>query len=130
MDKCIDSLEDTEVVSMIDANSGYSQLKVDKANKKSTALSLHQGICQIFKLLISSKTAPATFLRVVEIILHAAKRQYAIEHLVDIAIVFETRRKHIAYTETALTLLKEACATLRPKKYVFSTNHIGVRVVL
>lgn len=51
-DECIDSVEDAQIFSPPDTNSGYWQIEVDKADREKVVLTLHQGLKQ-FKMMRS-----------------------------------------------------------------------------
>lgn len=55
MDEGMCSLEDAQVSSTLDSNSGYRQVKVDKENRGKTAFTFLHGLYQFIRVLLGLK---------------------------------------------------------------------------
>lgn len=44
MDECTDALEEARILSILDANSGYRLVKIDKRDREKVAVTSHHGL--------------------------------------------------------------------------------------
>jgi len=86
MDECIDSLGDARVFATLDCNAGYWQIPVAEEDKHLTAFTCHSGAWKCVRLPFGLCNAPATFQRVIDMILAGVKRQICIVYLDDVIV--------------------------------------------
>jgi hypothetical protein len=73
MDECIDYLGDATIFSTLDCNSGYWQIPVEPADMDKTTFTSHEGTFRFTRMPFGLSNAPATFQRMVDIILSGVK---------------------------------------------------------
>lgn len=69
MDDCIDTLGDASIFTTLDANSGYWQVRIAEEDKPKTAFTCHAGFWEFNRMPFGLTNAPATFQRVLDIVL-------------------------------------------------------------
>lgn len=84
MDESIYSLADARVFSTLDANSGYRKIKVNESHEEKTAFTPYHGLERLTLMPFGLKNTPATFQRVMDIILFSVKCHFALIYLEDI----------------------------------------------
>jgi len=124
MDECLDSLGDATVFSTLDANSGYWQIQLDETAKDLTSFTSHFGLFRYTRMPFGLKNAPATFQRVMDVILSSVRWQFALVYLDDIFVFSTTVEDHFDHVRTVLGLLKDAGVTLRLDKCHFFSEAV------
>ena len=119
MDECIDSLGDAGIFSTLDANSGYWQVEIHPEDKDKSAFSSHFGLFRFTRMPFGLRNAPATFQRVMDVILSSVRWQFALVYLDDVIIFSRSVEEHFAHVRTVLSLLQKAGVTLRIDKCCF-----------
>lgn len=71
-----------------------------------------------------SKSAPATFERVIYVALLTVKLQYDLDYSDDTVVFSRSTTDHIRYVRSVLRLLKDAGFTLKLKRSTFFNNRI------
>jgi Reverse transcriptase (RNA-dependent DNA polymerase) len=69
MYECIDSLGDAKMLSTLDCNSGYWQIRVRPEDREKTTFTSHEGLYWFLRMPFGLRNAPATFQRFVDITL-------------------------------------------------------------
>jgi Reverse transcriptase (RNA-dependent DNA polymerase) len=86
MDECIDSLRDARIFSTLDCNSGYWQIPVHPNDQDKTAFTSHEGLYRFLRIPFGLTNAPATFQRMVDMILAGFTWKSCLVYLDDIII--------------------------------------------
>src|SRR6478672_9711150 len=86
IDDALDALGGNRYFTGLDLMSGYWQIEVDPADREKTAFSTFQGIFQFKRLPFGLTNAPATFQRLMDLVLAGLKWQYCLEYLDDIIV--------------------------------------------
>lgn len=94
MDECIDSLKKAKRFSTLDGSSGYWQNEMDQKDVNRTASVVNNWLFVYTGMLFGVKNAPATFRRVIDVVLATVKWQFALVYLDD-TILFWRRRTNI-----------------------------------
>ena len=119
MDDCLDSLGDAAVFSTFDCNSGYWQIPVASEDRYKTTFITHMGTFRHVRMLFGLRNAPATFQRVLDIILSGLRWQTCLIYLDDVIVFSKDTNEHVAHVQEVLTLLRSAGMSLNQKKYEF-----------
>jgi hypothetical protein len=86
MDECIDYLGDAAVFTTLDCNSGYWQIPVHPEDRDKTAFTSHYRIYRFLRLPFGLRNAPATFQKVIDIILSGVKWKTCLVYLDDVIV--------------------------------------------
>jgi hypothetical protein len=119
MDECIDSLGDANVFTTLDCNSGYWQIPVAPDDMDKTTFTSHEGTYRFRWMHFGLRNAPATFQRVVDIVLSGLTWKSCLVYLDDIIIYSQTMEDHLNHLHDVLTLLGQAGLSLNLAKCHF-----------
>lgn len=95
MDECIDTLGEANIFSTLDANSGYWQVPIVEEDKPKTAFTSHAGFYEFNRIPFGLTNAPATFQRVLDIVLAKYKWQTCLVYIDDVIIYSKSVKQHI-----------------------------------
>jgi Reverse transcriptase (RNA-dependent DNA polymerase)/RNase H-like domain found in reverse transcriptase len=116
MDECIDSLGDANVFTTLDFNSGYWQIPVAPEDKDETTFTSHEGTYKFCRMPFGLRNTPATFQRVVDIVLSGLTWKSCLVYLDDIIIYSASMEDHLVHLDEVLTLLGKAGLSLKLTK--------------
>ena len=128
MDDCIDSLGEAVVFTTLDANCGYWQLPIREADQELTTFTCHRGTFKYVRMPFGLSNAPATFQRVLDIVLSRYRWQTCLVYLDDVIIFSKNRDEHIQHVREVLTSLRDAGVSLKLRKCEFfksSVRYLG-----
>lgn len=111
-DECFDSLAETAVFSIQDANNGYRKFEVEESNCNKFLSTSHHGQYRFVQLPLNLKNAQRTFPFSIVAILSLVKWQRTLVYLDDIVVFFHSPSDQINDVQQGLSLLKAAGATL------------------
>ncbi|XP_066460899.1 zinc finger protein 850-like [Eleutherodactylus coqui] len=115
VDELIESLEHARFFSTLDLTKGYWQVPHTDEAKEKTAFSTPEGLFQYVCLPFGLHGAPATFQRMMDIILRPHRR-YASAYLDHIIIFSNDWESHLAKVQAVVNSLRDAGLTANPKK--------------
>lgn len=119
MDECFDFLGEAATFSTVDCNSGYWEVEIPEEDRDKTELFSHHKLFRFTCMPFGLKNSPATFQRIVDIILSRVKLQFAMVYLDDEIIYSNTVVEHFDHVREVLSLLRTAGVTLRLMKCTF-----------
>lgn len=90
IDDALSRLEGSRYFSMLDMQTGYSQVEVDERDRAKTAFITVDGLYELKLMPFGLTNAPATFERVMDVILAGLKRKTCLVNLDDIEIFSST----------------------------------------
>ncbi|BEJ16855.1 hypothetical protein CspHIS471_0602560 [Cutaneotrichosporon sp. HIS471] len=102
--------------STLDANRGYHQVPVADGDMKKLAFCTHRGLFEPTVMPFGAKGAPATFQRMMDIILAAGKWQWCLAYLDDVIIYSKTFKEHVNNVAWTLDAIADAGLTLGASK--------------
>ncbi|CAN8076105.1 unnamed protein product [Agarophyton chilense] len=129
---CLDSLDEAVVFSTLDANSAYWQIPLGDDARALTTFTTHEGLFIFTRIPFGFEYAPATFQRVMDIILSRVKWKFSLVYLDDVIFFSRTVKKHFRHVKKVLTILQDAGVTLKLRKCAFfkaSVNYLGHAVL-
>ena len=112
----LSSLSGTQVLSSLDALSGFTQLKLDLDNVKKTAFRTHRGLFQFRRMPFGLRNGPSIFQRVMQGILALYLWIFCLVYIDDIMIYLKSYEEHITHLDKVLTAIEKAGITLSPTK--------------
>ena len=117
--RIVDSLEQlgrAQWFSCLDLNSGYWQVEVDDADREKTAFTSRRGLFEFKVMPFGLCNAPATFERLMEIILAGLSWQICLIYLDDVIVHGKTFESMLSNLDTVLGRMQEAGLKLKPRK--------------
>ncbi|CAK1599862.1 unnamed protein product [Parnassius mnemosyne] len=115
IDDTLDMLTGVKRFSTLDLKSGYWQVEIDPKDKEKTAFSTGKGLWQFKVMPFGLCNAPATFERLMELVLTGLIGDACLVYLDDIIIVGRTFEEHLQNLERVLPKIQSA-NKLSPKK--------------
>ena len=119
IDDTLDSLQEAKFVSTLDLRSGYWQVEMEKESRERTAFVTHKGLFEFNVMPFGLTNAPATFQRLMDIVLAGLKWQCCLVYIDDVVIYSPTFEQHVKDLEKVFEALKAANLTLKASKCQF-----------
>ncbi|CAK1594350.1 unnamed protein product [Parnassius mnemosyne] len=116
IDDTLDMLTSVKWFSTLDLKSGYWQVEIDPKDKEKTAVSTGKGLWQFKVMPFGLCNAPATFERLMELVLTGLIGDACLVYLDDIIIVGRTFEEHLQNLKHVLMKIQSANLKLSPKK--------------
>ncbi len=130
VDELLDRLGGTRYISTLDLTKGYWQVPLTEEAKPKTAFSTPSGHWQYRVLPFGLHGAPATFQRMMDILLRP-HQSYAAAYLDDVVVHSESWEEHLAQLRRVLLELWRAGLTANPRKChlaLFDARYLGFQV--
>mgnify|MGYP005952035073 CR=1 FL=1 len=124
IDESLESLTGARWFSTLDMASGYWQCKMAEKDKIKTAFTTHKGLYQFKVLPFGLCNAPATFQRLVNLVLGKFQWQKCLCYLDDIIVFGDTFELALENLQAVFNSLRKANLKLKPKKCVLFQNHV------
>ncbi|KAL0176575.1 hypothetical protein M9458_028905, partial [Cirrhinus mrigala] len=130
VDELLDRLGRARYISTLDLTKGYWQVPLSESAKPKTAFSTSSGHWQYRTLPFGLHGAPASFQRLMDIILRP-HQPYAAAYLDDVVIHSEAWEDHLDRLRRVLTALRKAGLTANPRKChlaFYDVKYLGYQV--
>ena len=124
VDDTLDILNGSCYFSTLDLASGYWQVAMDPESKEKTAFATFAGLYQFRKMPFGLVNAPATFQRLMEVVLSGLARRVCVVYLDDVLVFGRTIEEHNANLAQVLERLRRAGLRLKPKKCHFALTEV------
>ncbi|KAI2654662.1 Retrovirus-related Pol polyprotein [Labeo rohita] len=115
VDKLLDRLGKARYITTLDLTKGYWQVPLSESAKPKTAFSTPSGHWQYRTLTFGLHGAPATFHRMMDIVLRP-HQAYAAAYLDDVVVHSEAWEEHLDRLRRVLSELRRAGLTANPRK--------------
>lgn len=119
IDDTLDSLQEARFISTLDLRSGYWQVEMDQNSRQKTAFVTHKGLFEFKVMPYGLTNAPATFQRLMDIVLAGLKWQCCLVYIDDVIIYSPTFEQHITDLHKVFQALRHAKLTLKASKCHF-----------
>ncbi|CAF1623482.1 unnamed protein product [Rotaria magnacalcarata] len=119
IDDTLDSLQQAKFLLTLDLRSGYWQVEMDKDSRQKTAFVTHKGLFEFNVMPFGLTNAPATFQRLMDIVLAGLKWQCCLVYIDDVVIFSPTFVQHMTDLEKVFQALQAANLTLKAAKCQF-----------
>jgi hypothetical protein len=110
----LSSLAGSQVLSSLDALSGFTQLEIDPDHIEKTAFRTHLGLFQFKRMLFGLRNGPSIFQRVMQGILAPYLWLFCLVYIDDIVIYSRTYEDHIDHLDKVLQAIAAANIMLSP----------------
>jgi hypothetical protein len=113
------ALSGSQVLSTLDALSGFTQLSLAKEDKEKTAFRTHRGLYQFKRMPFGLCNGPSIFQRVMHGILAPYLWIFTLVYIDDIVVFSKSYEEHLDHLDKVLSAVIEAHITLSPPKCHF-----------
>ena len=120
----LDCLSGSMYFSTLDLSSGYYQIEMDKDDAKKTAFATRKGQYQFRRMPFGLCSAPATFQKMMNIILRNENWQKCLIYLDDVLIYGRNTDEHISRLRSVFQRIREAGLKLSPGKCQFMKTEV------
>ena len=121
---CIDSLGDAKFFTTLDCNSGYWQIPIAQSDREKTTFTSHAGTYQFDRMPFGLMNAPATFQRMLDILLARYRWKSCLIYLDDIIIFSNDFDSHLREVSEILSTLQAAGLSLKLRKCHFFKKEV------
>ena len=121
---CVEAVAGSQWFSKLDALWGYWQIKICDDDKRKTAFITKYGLFEFVKMPFGLCNAPATYSRVIDLILKGINWKTALAFLDDIVILGQDFNAHLSNLKEALARFRRYRIKLKPKKCLFFQRKI------
>jgi hypothetical protein len=115
VDELFERLGKARYITTLDLTKGYWQIPLSQEAKEKTAFSTPEGLFQYVVMPFGLHGAPATFQRLMDLILRP-HRDYAAAYLDDVVIFSSDWKSHLCKVQAVLDSISEAGLTINPEK--------------
>jgi transposase InsO family protein len=120
IDEILDQLGGSKYFTLLDLRSGYHQVEVEETDKEKTAFRVGPlGFYEWNRMPFGLTNAPATFQRLMEIVLKGIHWKYCIVYLDDIIVFSNTLEEHVERLNLVFSKLEKAGLKLNAEKCRF-----------
>lgn len=119
IDDTLDQLQNAKYFTSMDLKSGFWQIELDAESRPKTAFTTHAGLYHFTVMPFGLTNAPATFQRLMDLVLGGLKWSCALVYLDDIIVYSSTFSSHLQHLELVLQRIQESGLTLHLSKCHF-----------
>ena len=112
----LQSLSGAQVLSSLDALSGFTQLELDHDDIEKTAFRTHRGLFQFKRMPFGLRNGLAIFQRVMQNILAPYLWLFCLVYIDDIVVYSKSYEEHIDHLDKVLEAVEQSGITLSPTK--------------
>ncbi len=128
VEECMDTLAGNCWFSKLDANSAYWQVKVKKSDQKKTAFITKYGLYEFVRMGFGLCNAPATYCRVMNLVLRGLNWSILLAFLDDILVMGKCFKDHLENLEQVFQRFRQYGLKLKPRKcelYQLEVSFLG-----
>ena len=116
IDDTIEALSGSQWFSTLDLLWGYWQVEMSEEDRAKTAFSTHEGLYEFKVMPFGLCNAPATFQRLMDLVLSGIQWSSCLVYIDDIVVVGKTVQNHLDNLQLVLDRIKRAGLRLKPSK--------------
>ncbi len=124
VDDTLDALAGAAWFSTLDFSNGYWQVEVAEEDREKTAFTTGQGLYQWRSMPMGLSNAPATFQRLMELVLRGLPWHICMVYLDDILIYNKTFEEHMSSLKEVFSRIQSAGLRLNPRKCHLARDHV------
>ena len=119
IDETLDALSGSQLFSTLDLASGYWQVEVEKNDRPKTAFCTTEGLFEFQVMPFGLCNAPATFQRLMNLILSGLQWNCCLVYLDDIIVHGNNFQEHLHNLDLVFSRIQEAGLKIKPTKCAF-----------
>ncbi|TFY58379.1 hypothetical protein EVJ58_g6460 [Rhodofomes roseus] len=120
----LQALSGAQVLSSLDALSGFTQLTVAEADREKTAFRTHRGLFQFKRLPFGLRNGPSAFQRVMQGVLAPYLWLFTLVYIDDVVVYSKSWQEHVSHLDKVLAAVIQSGLTLSPTKCHFGYSSI------
>ena len=124
IDDTLDTLAGAKWFGTLDMVSGYWQVEVAEEDKEKTAFCTPDGLFEFNVLPFGLCNGPATFQRLMDLVLSGLQWSSCLVYLDDVVVVGRSFEEHLQNLESVFKRLRDAGLRLKPKKCFFLKKEV------
>ena len=124
IDDCLETLAGNVWFSKLDANSAYHQVLVSPEDRKKTAFLTRYGLFEHVRMGFGLTNSPATFSRVVSLVLRGLMWKTVLAFLDDILVMGKSFEEHLQNLEETLKRFRQYGLKLKPRKCILFQSEV------
>lgn len=124
IDDILDTLGGKKYFSSLDLAAGYWQVGLDAESAAKSAFITHQGLHEFVRMPFGMCNAPATFQRLMEIVLAGLLWDSCFVYIDDLLVCSPTFQEHLEHLCQVFTRLRKAGLRLKAKKCSFLREEV------
>ena len=124
IDATLDTLHGSRWFSTLDLLSGYWQVEVTESDRPKTAFCTTEGLFQFRVMPFGLCNAPATFQRLMDLVLAGLQWKECLVYLDDIIVLGRTFQEHLRNLQSVLQRLRESGLRFKPSKCHFFCDQV------
>ena len=97
IDDILDTLGEAKYFSSLDLASGYWQVELDEDARQKSAFTSHRGLFEFLRMPFGLCNAPATFQRLMQVVLSGLEGTSCFVYLDDVLVVSQTFKEHLEH---------------------------------
>lgn len=126
IDSIMYAIGNAKVFTTLDCSRGFLQIEIDPADVPKTAFTCHRGLFEFTRLPFGLSNSPASFQRLMDIVLGDTKYQFAIAYMDDVVVFSQTFEEHLEHLRIVLERLRAAGLTVHPRKVQLASPQINL----
>jgi Reverse transcriptase (RNA-dependent DNA polymerase) len=115
----LQALSGSQVLSALNALSGFHQMTMEDEDKEKTLFRSHRGLWQFKRMPFGLRNGPSIFQRMMQSILAPFLWTFSLVYIDDIVVYSKSYKEHLEHLDQVLSACAEAHLTLAPKKCHF-----------
>ena len=119
IDETLDALSGSQLFSTLDLASGYWQVEVEKNDRPKTAFCTTEGLFEFQVMPFGLCNAPATFQKLMNLILSGLQWNCCLVYLDDIIVHGNNFQEHLHNLDLVFSRIQEAGLKIKPTKCAF-----------
>lgn len=125
VDDIFDTLNGTQYFSFLDLASGYWQVELDDDACAKSTFTTYNGLFEFVRMPFGLCNTPATFQRIMQVVLSGLEWQSCFVYLDDILIASRTFHDHLRHIQEVFERSRAAGLHLKPKKCLFPWEEVS-----